>query len=72
MVIEGEACAVTEACVEYGIKYLSLLLSAKRIGKTESGILMNLMLDSIKKSDTFMKNGIKLLVLGSRERLSNG
>ena len=67
--------AVTEACVEYGIKYLSLFAFSEenwQRPKREVEILMNLMLDSIKKEkDTFMKNGVKLLVLGDRERLSN-
>jgi undecaprenyl diphosphate synthase len=66
--------SITEACVEYGIKYLSLFAFSEenwQRPKMEVDALMSLMFDNIKKEkDSFMKNGVKLLVLGDRERLS--
>lgn len=67
--------AVTEACVEDGIKYLSLYaFSEENWGRPEAEVsmLMELMMQSIANEyDTMMKNGVKFLVLGNRERLGS-
>ena len=68
--------AITEACVEYGIKYLSLFAFSEENWerpKPEVEALMKLMLSSMQKEEsTFMKNGVKFVVLGNRSRLSEG
>lgn len=66
--------AVTEACVEWGIPYLSLFAFSEenwaRPADEISG-LMDLMMRAMKNElDTFLKNGVKFVVLGNRERLS--
>lgn len=67
--------AVTEACVEDGIKYLSLYaFSEENWGRPESEVstLMNLMMQSISNEyETMMKNGVRFVVLGNRTRLSS-
>ena len=67
--------AVTEACVEDGIKYLSLYaFSEENWGRPEAEVstLMGLMMQSIANEyETMMKNGVKFLVLGNRERLGS-
>lgn len=67
--------AVTEFCVEHGIKYLSLFaFSEENWGrpKEEVGTLMELMMKAIREEyPTMMKNGVKFVVLGNRARLSS-
>lgn len=67
--------AVTEACVEDGIKYLSLYaFSEENWGRPEAEVstLMELMMKSIDNEyETMMKNGVKFVVLGNRERLGS-
>ena len=66
--------AVTEACVEHGVKTLSLFaFSEENWGRPEQEVstLMELMMSAMKKEFlTFMKNGVRFVVLGNRERLS--
>lgn len=66
--------AVTEASVEWGVKYLSLFaFSEENWGRPEAEVmgLMALMMKSMKgEFETFMKNGVRFMVLGNRERLS--
>ena len=66
--------AVTEACVEHGVKTLSLFaFSEENWGRPEQEVstLMDLMMSAMKKEFlTFMKNGVRFVVLGNRERLS--
>lgn len=68
--------AVTEACVEYGVKYLSLFAFSEenwQRPQQEVEALMALMLKSMENElPTFMKNGVKFVVLGNRARLSDG
>ena len=67
--------AVTEECVNLGIKYLSFYaFSEENWGRSEEevGYLMKLMLESIgKEFEVFMKNGVRFVVLGNRERLNS-
>jgi len=66
--------AVTEAAVEEGIKYLSLFAFSEENWArpdAEVGALMGLMMKSIEgEFETMMKNGVRFVVLGNRERLS--
>ena len=65
--------AVTEACVEDGIKYLSFYAFSEENWERpedEVSTLMNLMMQAIgNEYETMMKNGVKFIVLGNRERL---
>jgi len=65
--------ACVEASVEYGVKYLSLFaFSEENWGRPEAEIntLMNLMMKSMSEEiDSFIKNGIRFIVMGNRERL---
>lgn len=67
--------AVTEACVDYGVRYLSLFaFSEENWGRPEKEVntLMELMFESMKKEvPVFMKNGVRFVVLGNRKRLSD-
>ena len=65
--------ACTEAAVEAGVKYLSVYAFSEenwnRPG-TEVSALMELMAKCIENEiDTFMKNGVRMVVLGNRARL---
>ena len=66
--------AVTEASVEWGVRYLSLFaFSEENWGRPEDEVqgLMALMMRAMKgEYETFMKNGVRFVVLGNRERLS--
>lgn len=66
--------AITEESVAAGVKYLSLYtFSEENWGRPEKEVryLMELFFKSIgEELDTMMQNGIRLLVLGNRERLS--
>lgn len=66
--------AVTEACVDYGIRYLSLFaFSEENWGRPQDEVttLMELMFDAmIKEVPTFQEHGVRFVVLGNRERLS--
>lgn len=66
--------AVTEACVEHGVKYLSVYaFSEENWGRpeTEVSYLMKLMQTSMANEvETFMKNGVRFRVLGNRARLA--
>ena len=68
--------AITEACVEWGIPYLSLFAFSEenwQRPQAEVEALMELMLKSMHNEyPTFIKNGVKFVVLGNRERLSEG
>lgn len=68
--------AITEACVEFGIKYLSLFAFSEENWdrpQAEVEALMGLMLKSVKDEEpTLLKNGVKFVVLGNRARLSSG
>lgn len=65
--------AVTEACVEKGIPYLSLFaFSEENWGRPEAEVnaLMGLMMKAMKAEfETFMRNGVRFVVLGNREKL---
>ncbi len=65
--------AVTEACVEHGVKYLSLYaFSEENWNRPESEVsyLMKLMQKAIgDEVETLMKNGVRFRVLGNRARL---
>lgn len=67
--------AVTEACVEWGIRYVSFFaFSEENWGRPQAEVeaLMKLMMKSMKgEFDTFMKNGVRFVVLGNRARLSD-
>lgn len=67
--------ACTEAAVEAGVKYLSLFaFSEENWGRPEGevGTLMKLMFTSmVNEFATFMKNGVRFVVLGNRSRLSD-
>lgn len=67
--------AIMEASVEWGIKYASFFaFSEENWDRPEAEVmtLMELMMKSMKKEyKTFMDNGIRLLVLGNRSRLSD-
>ena len=66
--------AITEACVELGIPYLSLFAFSEenwQRPQEEVEALMGLMLKSMHNEyPTFLKNGVRFLVLGNLERLS--
>ncbi len=68
--------AVTEACVEHGVKYLSLYaFSEENWGRPESEVsyLMQLMQKAIgDEVETLMKNNVRFIVLGNRARLAPG
>ena len=65
--------AVTEASVEKGVRYLSLYaFSEENWARPQDEVngLMSLMMKCIYgELETFMKNGVRLLVLGNRARL---
>ena len=67
--------AVTEACVEWGVKYVSFYaFSEENWGRPQEEVeaLMKLIVKSmIGEFETFMKNRIRFVVLGNRERLSD-
>ena len=67
--------ACTEACVEDGIKYLSLYaFSEENWNRPEEEVssLMSLMAKCMANElPTFLKNGVRFVVLGHRERLSD-
>lgn len=66
--------AVTEACVEYGIRYLSLFaFSEENWSRPEKEVstLMELMMTAMKKElPMFLNNGVRFVVIGNRSRLS--
>ncbi len=66
--------AITEACVELGIPYLSLFAFSEenwQRPQEEVEALMGLMLKSMHNEyPTFLKNGVRFRVLGNLERLS--
>jgi undecaprenyl diphosphate synthase len=63
----------TEACVELGVKYLTLYTFSSENWsrpKYEVDALMELLIDTVKKeTETFMKNEIKLDTIGHIEKL---
>lgn len=65
--------AVTEACVEHGVKYLSVFaFSEENWNRPEQEVstLMGLMFKAMKQElKTFLNNGVRFRVLGNRERL---
>ena len=67
--------AVTEACVNWGVKYVSFYAFSEENWarpKEEVDGLMKLMMKSMKAEfETFMKNRIRFVVLGNRARLSD-
>ena len=67
--------AVTEACVEYGIRYLSLFaFSEENWSRPEKEVstLMELMMTAMKKElPMFLNNGVRFVVIGNRARLSD-
>ncbi len=67
--------ACTEAAVETGVRYLSLFaFSEENWGRPDSevGFLMEMMLKSIREElPSLLKNGVRLLILGNRARLSD-
>lgn len=67
--------AVTEASVELGVRYLSLFaFSEENWGRPQQEVLalMDLMLRAMKNElSTFMDNGVRFVVIGNRERLSD-
>ena len=67
--------AVTEACVEYGVRYLSLFAFSEENWSRpdkEVSTLMELMASAMQKEfPTFVKNGVRFVVLGNRARLSD-
>ena len=64
---------VTQACVEEGVKYLSVYAFSEENWSRpaeEVGFLMNLMMDAISREvETLMKNGVRFRVLGNMERI---
>ena len=66
--------AVTEASVEAGVRYLSLFaFSEENWGRPQAEVeaLMHLMFDTMASElETFLRNGIRFLVLGNRSRFS--
>lgn len=66
--------AVTEACVETGVKYLSFYaFSEENWGRPEEEVikLMELMMLSMQNEETmFMNNRVRFRILGNRARLS--
>lgn len=67
--------AVTEACVEYGVRYLSLFaFSEENWGRSASEVeaLMALMVKAMQKElHYFTENNVQFMVLGNRKRLSS-
>jgi len=67
--------ACTEASVEAGVRYLSLFaFSEENWGRpgAEVEALMKLMFTSmVNEFETFMKNGVRFVVLGNRSKLSD-
>lgn len=67
--------AVTEACVEYGVRYLSLFaFSEENWGRSASEVeaLMALMVKAMQKElHYFTENNVRFMVLGNRKRLSS-
>ena len=67
--------ACTEAAVEAGVKYLSLFAFSEENWArpaSEVNTLMELMMKSMKgEFETFMRNGIRFMVLGNRAQLSD-
>ena len=65
---------ITEACVELGVRYLSLYTFSEENWNRpaeEISALMGLLAKSIKNEySTLMKNGVRFRVLGNRNRLS--
>lgn len=65
---------ITTACVELGVRYLSLYTFSEENWNrpaSEVAALMGLMFKSIKKEyDTLMSNGVRFRVLGNRQKLS--
>ena len=74
--MEGVASvrAVTEACVEWGIPWLSLFaFSEENWGRPQEEVsrLMELMAESmVNEKETLLGNGVRFRVLGNRARLS--
>lgn len=68
--------ACTEAAVKAGVKYLSLFaFSEENWNRPEQEVhtLMDLMVRSMENElPSFLKNGIRFVVLGNRERLGDG
>lgn len=66
--------SLVEACVDYGVKYLSLYAFSEENWnrpQEEVSFLMSLMQDTISKElETFVKNGIRFRVLGNLDRLN--
>ena len=65
---------ITTACVELGVRYLSLYTFSEENWNRpaeEVNALMGLMMKSIEgEYETMMRNGVRFRVLGNRERLS--
>ena len=65
--------SITEACVELGIRYLSLFaFSEENWGRPQEEVstLMNLMGKALcDELETLVANGVRLVVLGNRERI---
>lgn len=68
--------ACTEAAMEAGVKYLSLFaFSEENWGRPRGEVdaLMKLMFKSMMDEfETFMKNGVRFVVIGNRSKLSSG
>lgn len=68
--------AVMEACVEWKIKYLSLYAFSEenwaRPTAEVEGLMKLMMKSMLEERDTFLKNGVRFMVLGNRARLSDG
>ena len=66
--------AITEACVEWGIPYVSFYaFSEENWNRPEAEVmaLMELMMNTMRAElPTFMNNGVRFVVLGNRARLS--
>lgn len=67
--------AVMEACVEWGIRYLSLYAFSEenwsRPGAEVEGLMKLMMKSMMEERDTFLRNGVRFMVLGNRARLSD-
>lgn len=67
--------ACTEACVEEGVKYLSLYAFSeenwKRPDEEVAGLMSLMSKCMANELPTFLKNGVRFVVLGHRERLSD-
>ena len=68
--------AVVEACVEWGINYVSFFaFSEENWGRPDAEVstLMELMARTMEgELDNFQEHGVRFVVLGNRERLSDG